>query len=276
MTLSERNTFFKLGMVFCAIVTLLVIAASFLVIPMYSTMEENSRHPPNLIQFITGLFLKTDYLAVHSSIALAVLFALISLILIHSFFERTSAQEILYISFFTFSLSLEAVRLIVPLHLLNIFPMFYLITAARILLFARYFAIFSLFAASICAAGLEVQKTRNMILFLIVPALVISLGAPIDVQSWDTGFVFIKGYTSMFSMIKILAFITTTANFFVAVKVRNSKEYIYVAIGVGAAMAGRYVLIGTDNWAGSIAGILLLVFGTWFVCSKLHKIHLWL
>jgi hypothetical protein len=239
-------------------------------------MEENTRRPVYVFQFITGWFLKTDYFAVHASIILSVLFSLITMILIHSFFERTGAPEILYISFFTFSLSLEAIRLIVPLQFILHFPMFYLTTSARILIFARYFGIFSLFAASVCAAGLEIQRTRNVVLILIVPALAISLSVPIDAQTWDTGFILLHGYISMFAMIEIIAFIATIISFFVSVKIRSSNEYFNVGIGVAIAIIGRYFLIGTDNWAGPVIGIILLSFGTWFVCSKLHKIHLWL
>ena len=276
MTLSERNTFFKIGMIFCSIITLLIIAAFFRTIPLGSTVEENVRRPEYFLQFITGLFLKTDYLAVHVSLALAVLFSLISMILIHSFFERTSAPEILYIAFFAFSLSFEAIRLIVPLHTINILPLFYLTTAARVLLFARYFGIFSLFTASVCAAGLEIQRTRNVVLFLLVPALVISLGVPIDSQTWDTCFNPMAGYTSMFLMIEIIVFFGVIVSFFVAAHNRRSKEYYYVGIGVVIALTGRNVLLGVDNWAGPVIGILFLTFGTWLICSRLHKIHLWL
>ena len=276
MTLSERNTFFKVAMVFCSIVTLLVIAASFRAIPIYPLMEENTHRPGYFIQLITGLLLETDYLAVHASLALAVLFSLISMILIHAFFERTSAPEILYIALFAFSLSFEIIRLIVPLHLYNVLPLFYLTTAARVLLFARYFSIFSLFTASVCAAGLEIQRTRNVVLFLLVPSLVISLGVPVDAQTWDTCFNFAAGYASMFLMIEIIVFFGPVISFFVAAHNRRSKEYYYVGIGVAIALTGRNVLLGVDNWAGPVIGILFLTFGTWLMCSRLHKIHLWL
>jgi hypothetical protein len=102
------------------------------------------------------------------------------------------------------------------------------------------------------------------------------LGVPIDAQSWDTSFSMISGYTAMFKMIEIVVFFTTSITFFVAAKVRDSKDYIYVGIGVMLALIGRNILLGTDNWAGPVPGIFLLSFGTWFICSKLHKIHLWL
>jgi len=276
MTLSERNLFFKIGIVFCALIVLLTLAASFLTVPVYSAMEENSRRSTDFFQFFINRFLRSDYYAVHASLAAAVLFSFIGMLLIHFFFERTTAPEILYIAFFTISFSFEAIRLILPLYLIYNFPSLYLLIAARTLLFARYFGIFSLFTASVFAAGFETQRTRNVILVLFVAVLFVTLGVPIDTQSWDTAFNLINGYTSMFKLIEVTAFLATLISFFVAAYIRSSKDYVYVGIGVILALVGKGILFGTDNWAGPVPGILLLSFGTGFLCSKLHKLHLWL
>jgi hypothetical protein len=276
MTLSERNVFFKAGIAFCFVITLLAIAASFLTIPVYSGLEDNNRHPLYLFQVISGLFVDNSYFAVHASLVMAVLFSLGGMLFIHYFFERTSAPEILYISLFTISFSFEIIRLIIPLNLINAFPLFYLLGASRILLFTRYFGLFSLFVASVCAAGLDVQKTRTIILILIITVLLMTFNVPIDTQVWDAGFNMITGYPFMFKMIEVVVFILTVITFFVAVKIRDSKEYANIGIGAALALVGRNILIGSDNWAGAFLGILLLSFGTWFLCSKLHKIHLWL
>jgi len=275
MTLSERNAFFKAGITICFIITLLLLAASYIIIPFYSAMEGNIRSV-SLFQSISGWFLKSNNYAVHVSIIMAVLFSFIGIILIYFFFERTSAPEILYISFFTVTFSFEILRLVFPLHLIYTFPFFYLLGAARALIFARYFNVFSLFAASLCAAGLEIQKTRNIIIAIFIAVIALTFGIPIDTESWDTSFNIVNGYANIFRTIDIVIFFTTVLTFFVAVKVQGSREYVYIGIGVALALIGRNILIGTDNWAGPIIGILLLSFGTWFICSKLHKIHLWL
>ena len=220
--------------------------------------------------------MSASYYAVHASLIMSVVFSLFAVILIHSFFERTSAPEILYIAIFAISFAFEAIRLILPLQSIFNFPSFYVRAASRILLFARFFSIFSLFAAGLCAAGLDVQKTRNVIFVIIIASLVITMGVPIDVLNWDTSLNMVNGYASMFRMIGLVAFLTTMISFFIAAKIRGSKEYNYVALGVLLALIGRNILLNTDNWICPVLGILLLSFGTWFLCSKLHKIHLWL
>jgi len=283
MTLSERNTFFKIGIFFCAAVVLLVLAVSFFIIPIYSqgtehdlSLDENARRPDYFFKVITGFILGNNYYAVHISLVLAALYSLIGLCLIHSFFERTPTPEILFISIFTISLSFEFIRFFLPLNLLLNFPSIYLRISARVLLFARFFGIFSLFTAGLAAAGLDVQKTRNSIFIITLAALVIIGSVPIDVHSWDTGFNMIIGNKNMFRMIEILIFITTIISFFIAAKIRDSKEYVYAAVGVMLALIGRTILLGTDNWIGTTQGILFLSYGTYHICSKVHKIHLWL
>jgi len=275
MTLSERNAFFKTGIIVCLIITVFLAAASYIIIPHYSVMGENNRSA-SLLQIISGWFLKSNNYAVHVSIIMAVLFSFVGIILIYFFFERTAAPEILYISFFTVTFSFEILRLVYPLHLIYTFPSFYLLSAARILIFARYFNVFSLLAASLCAAGLEIQKSRNIIMAIFFAVTALTFGIPIDTENWDASFNIVNGFAYIFRTIDIVIFFTTVITFFAAVKVRGSREYVYIGIGVALALIGRNILIGTDNWTGPILGILLLSFGTWFICSKLHKIHLWL
>jgi len=277
MTLSERNAFFKTGIILCSIFTLFVAASSFLIIPVYSQiMSEYTRRPGNVFQLITGFFLAKNYFSVYFSLAAVVIYSLISIIFIHFFFERTSSPEILYIAIFTISFSFESVRLVLPLqHIFN-FSFFYVGLASRILLFARFFSIFSLFTAGLCAAGLEVQKTRNVIFVLIVASMVITIGVPIDSSNWNTSLNIVNSYISMFSLVEIAAFITTIISFFIAAKIHDTREYINIAIGITLALTGRGFIINVDNWTGLVPGIILLSFGTVTLCSKLHKIHLWL
>jgi len=277
MTLSERNTFFKIGIILCSICTLFVAVSSFLIIPVYSQiMLEYTRRPGNVFQIVTGFFIGNSNYAVYISLAAAVIYSLVSIIFIYFFFERTSSPEILYIAIFTISFALETVRLALPLQHIFYFSMFYVGFASRVLFFARFFGIFSLFAAGLCAAGLEVQKTRNVIFVLITASMVITVGVPIDNSNWNTSLNIVNSYNSMFFLVEIAVFITTIISFFIAAKIHDTREYINIAVGIMFALTGRGFVINVDNWTGLVPGIILLSFGTVILCSKLHKIHLWL
>ena len=281
MTLSIRNLFFKIGIFFCALVLLLTLVASFLTISNSTEIQEllfgdNCRRPSFIFNVLTGSFLGNSYLAVHVVLILTSLFSFVAMLLIHSFFERTITSELLFITFFTVSISFEVFRLFLPLQLLLNFPFYYLRYSARVLLFARFFGIFSLFTAGLYAAGLDGQKNRYAVFILVVTALIIPIGVPIDAHLSHTNFNLIHGNVLMFRMIEIIVFIITIISFFIAAKIRSSKEYVSTAVGVMLALIGRYILLSTDNWIGAVQGILLLSFGTHYLCSKVHKIHLWL
>jgi len=276
MTLTDRNIIFKTGIIFCSVCTFVVFGISFNILPVYPTLTGNSRRPDDIFQVITSFFTDINYYAVHASIIAAILYSLIGIILIHFYFEQTQAAEILYIALFTMSFSVEILKLVLPLYVLYNFHPAYLLITSRILLFFRHFGLFSLFTASICAAGLEVEKTRNVILVITVAAMAVTLSIPIDIQTWDTSFNISTGFTNMFRLIEIVAVLTTVLNFFIAVNVRGSRDYTYIGLGALFTLLGRNMLLAADNWISPCFGIVLLVTGTWFICNKLHNINLWL
>jgi hypothetical protein len=251
--------------------------ASVIVIPVYPSLAgETTRRPADVIEILISRFLDPNLYAVHVSIVAAVLYGFIALLLIYHFFEQTQAPEILYAAFFVVSFNAEAARLILPLQRLYDIPSLYLLIASRILLFGRYFGIFSLFAASVYASGLEVQKQRTMLLVILVATLVITMGVPIDTQTWDSTLNMINGYTSLFRLIETAIVLTTITSFFIAAYSRGSKDYAFTGLGAFLALAGRYILLSSDTWASPAPGVLLLSAGTWFICTRLHKIYLWL
>jgi hypothetical protein len=277
MTLSGRNSLFKAGIALAALWALLVIIASFTVIPVYPGLGAViTRRSEGIFQALIIRLLPANIYAVHAAMAGAALYALISLIFIYYHFETTQTPEILFIAFFAGSFSFEAARLILPLGQKYEIPSLYLLMAFRMLLFSRYFGIFSLFAASVYAAGLEVQKHRNVILVITVATLVIALGVPIDTQTWDSSLNIINGYVPLFRLIETGTFLITVISFFIAAYSRGSREYGFIGAGAALVFFGRNLLISADTWASPVPGMLLLSIGMWFICTRLHKIYLWL
>ena len=274
MTLSGRNTLFKAGITIAAICSLLVLIASFEVIPAYTSIDTGDfLRKQGFFHAFSGRFLETSLYAVHAALSAAVLYSLVSTIMIYYFFEKTQSPEILYIAFFSISFSFETARLILPLYFIHNIPSFYQLMVSRLLLFGRYFGIFSLFTASVCSAGFDVQKSRNVILSILFVTIIIVMGTHIDIQNWYTNLNMMVGFPALFRFVEAAALIITVVNFFASASIRGSKEYVYVGIGALLAMAGRGILLYSDNWAGSGLGILFLSLGTWFICKRLHKIY---
>jgi hypothetical protein len=86
----------------------------------------------------------------------------------------------------------------------------------------------------------------------------------------------INGYTSMFRMIEAGVFLTTVVSFLIAAYSRGSREYILIGIGAFLVFMGRNIMLSADTWLSPLPGIALLSVGTWFICTQLHKVYLWL
>jgi hypothetical protein len=273
MTLSGRNILFKVEIFFAAAVFVFIVLMTFLVIPACPAIAEGaSRRPPGFFQH----FLEADPYAPFAALAGASAYALVSLVLIYYFFEKTQAPEILFVTLFAFSFSAEGMRSVILLQESRVIPALYLFMSSRILLFGRFFGLFSLFAASVYAAGLDRQKEGNIIFIIAVITLLISLRVPIDVLSWDSSYNMINGYTSIFPMVEIGVFLITVISFLVSAWSRGAAEYVAIGIGSFLAFVGRNLFLSADTWLTVVLGILFLATGTWFICTRLHKVYLWL
>jgi len=277
MTLSDRNIIFKAGIILSFLCLLICIAASIKAIPVYALMEtEITQRSEGMIQDFVGKFFDAKLLAVHSCIFILVLYSFLTIMLNYYFFEKTKSPEILFVVFFAASFSIEALRLILPLGRVYDFPSLYALAASRIILFGRFFGIFSLFTAGLYGAGYEMQRHQYIIIIITVTSLLIALGIPIDTQTWDSGLNMVIGYTSMFRLIDAGTFLITAISFFIAAWSRGPRGYIFIGAGSVLVFLGRNILLNADTWAELPLGLPLLAVGTWLICTNLHKIYLWL
>ncbi|MDR1859068.1 MAG: hypothetical protein LBQ69_06315 [Treponema sp.] len=277
MTLSARNSIFKVGIIISSLSLALCAVASLKAIPVYALMEgEATRRSAGIFQAFFGLFFDARLLAVHCCVLALVAYSVLTIVLTYYSFEKTQSPEVLFVVFFAASFSPEALRLILPLAQVYEIPLLYTLMASRIILFARNFGIFSLFIASVFAAGYEVQRQRNVVMLIVVTALIIAIGVPIDTQSWDSSLNMITGYAPMFRLIETGTFFITAISFFIAAWSRGSREFIFIGAGSVLALLGRAILLSADTWASLPVALAFLVAGTWLVCTYLHKIYLWL
>jgi len=107
-------------------------------------------------------------------------------------------------------------------------------------------------------------------------ALIIAVNIPVDSLAWDSTFMLYSGYRTMFTMVELGLLAMTVLTFLVTAYTRGSRRYIFVGLGAFMIFTGRNTLFHSDTWISPIPGLLLLVAGTWLVCSRLHQEYLWL
>jgi hypothetical protein len=277
MTLSSRNCFFKAGIAVSLGTLIVITALAFKIAPLYPGLVAGaSRRPLGIIQGLAGLITGPSAYVPLITMAAAAVYALITQILIFYFFEKTQAPEILFFAIFAFSCAFEGIRVTVPLRTVYDLPGVYLIMAARVLFFARYAGIFSLFAGSLYSAGLEMQKQGRVILITIAAALVFALGVPVDGLSWDSSLTMINGYSRMFALVEGGIVLITMASFLTAAYSRGSREYLFIGGGSLLVCTGKDILLRADTWITPLPALAVLVLGTWFICTQIRRIYLWL
>jgi hypothetical protein len=264
------------GILITSVFLLTIVIAFFIILPAYPVVNaETVRRSSGILQSLAVSFLKpAPYVPFVSMIGSAA-YAFITMLFIYYFFEKTQSPEILFFALFVLSFAFEGIRIMVPVKIIYELPNVYLVMNCRVLLFARYFGFFSLFAASLHASGLEIQNQRNTILIIAVAALMIALGVPIDGLSWDSSLNMISGYPSMFSMVELGIMLITMISFFIAAYSRGTREYLFIGLGSFLVFLGRNILLNADTWLAPFPGLLILSLGTWFICTQLHRVYLW-
>jgi hypothetical protein len=277
MTLSVRNNFFRGGIVLAVLSLGFVALGGYFAFPaLEQTQAASALRTGGVIQFFIEKFTKPSEYIPFITMLGAVVFSLVSIILISYYFEKTQSPEILFFGFFVISLSFEFARIVIPLKAVFPFSSFYLMSASRVLLFGRFFGLFSLFAASVHSAGFDVQKQQYVFFMLVLAALLIAMNVPIDSLTWDTSFRTKNGYSATLKVAEAGIFAITIITFFISAYTRGSKTYIPIGVGVFLAFTGRNIMLLSDTWITPLPGLLLLGIGTWFVCAKLHREYLWL
>jgi hypothetical protein len=277
MTISSRNNCFRAEILVSTALLIMTGIAAIRVFSHYPALvAQAGGRPPGPFQALAARFFGPLPWAPLISMMGSILFALVSLVLILYYFEKTPAPEMLFVGFFVFSLALESGRIMLPLLRAWNLPGVFGVMAQRILLFGRYAGIFSLFAAGLCASGLEMQRQVNTILIIILAGLAIALGVPLDSLVWDTSLCLASGYGLMFVLMESGVALIGALSFLVAAHTRGSREYARAGAGAFLAFLGWGVFLRSDTWPALALGLTLLVLGTWFLCGQLHRVYLWL
>ena len=276
MTLSVRNNFLKVGILLAALSLCFAAAGGYFAFSSFPQATVSAAlRSRGIVQTLTAESFTPFAYVPFFTILGAVSYSFVSIILIYYFFEKTQSPEIFFFALFVISLSVEAARILLPLKAVFPFPVMYLLSASRVLLFSRYFGLFSLFAASVHAAGLDIQKQQTVFLMLVLSALVITLPIPIDILVWDSSLLLWNGYDFMLRMTGVGILVITLITYFISAYTRGSRNYIATGIGSFLALAGRNILVSSDTWETSIPAFLVLIAGTWLVCSRLRREYLW-
>ncbi|MDR0663341.1 MAG: hypothetical protein LBF80_04590 [Spirochaetaceae bacterium] len=209
------------------------------------------------------------------SVGLAVLFAVVTQILLYYFFEKTQSMEIRFFGIFLFSFVFEILRIALPVKTAFDISGYMPVIAFRMMIFGRFYGLLALLAAGLYASGLKVQREGAVIFTIAVVALFFAFRVPLDAFSYDTSLYPLTGFPNMFKMTNAALVLLTVFCFISGAYTRGVNEYYFTVPGILAAAAGRTLLFTSDTWLTLFSGLVLLVSGTWLVGNQLRRIYLW-
>jgi hypothetical protein len=210
-----------------------------------------------------------------ASAGIALLFAFVTQILLYYFFEKTQSVEIRILGIFLFSFVFEILRIALPVRAAFDLSGYIPVIAFRLMIFGRFYGLLALLAAGLYASGFKVQREEAVIFAIAITALLFAFRIPLDVFNYDTSLYPLTGFTHIFRLINAAIVLLAAFCFVSGAYTRGISEYYFTAPCILVAAAGRTILFTADTWLLLLAGLVLLVSGTWLIGNQLRRIYLW-
>jgi hypothetical protein len=223
---------------------------------------------------VLGLGLDSARVSAAAIIA-ASLYATLCLAFILASFRKTVSSEIFFFAFWALSLGLEAGRLLVFSFAAAGMPMAWSVAAMRVVLGGRICGLLSFFAAGLHAAGFRNEKLGSAVAVIFVAGWALAYAMPVDTGVYEATLALRPGFRLLGFSLAAVAALATVANFLYASFRTGEKSYRMVSLGAGLALAGEALLLTLWHPAFLLAGLALLILGSWLVISRLHAYYLW-
>ena len=274
MTIATRNRLIRSAIVFSAIFSVIAVTCVILLITRLSLPLTMSGTRQLSILDSFKLF---PYSPIASLLGLAFfpLFSLFFLIYLLFTFEKTQTVEITFFAASIFIVSLESLRLFIPLYQLHLFSGFFSMTISRISLFSRIFFILSLLSSGIFSTGQTIQKLGSGLFLLVFVSFSLSNAIPVNSGNNSSNFLSLPGYPGTLSFLFVILCLLTALSYIILGKNRSSKDYSLLSLASTMLLAGYSTLAFCDSWIFFIVGETLFFLGTWMFLGRMHRYYLW-
>lgn len=198
---------------------------------------------------------------------------LISIIFLQLFYKKSLSTQILFLSVFITSLSMQGLRIIEPV--INFDSFLITVQISRISIFCKYLGLLSLLGASLFSNSIKKQKIGSWLILSILASVTIS-----SIIHFNTGIVgknliakIIYGKEELIlsifiAVITVLTFVKTGFD-------TKNREYFILGIASFLLILGLILTFTTLTILSGIFIIILLVSGLITFMKSVHNITLW-
>lgn len=208
------------------------------------------------------------------TLALPVIAAML-LIYMYLIFEKTHAFEISFFSLFIFGIAFEALKLLFPLFNANAALSTWTLFVARAILFARFFAFFSLFVASLFAYKIFTQETFSIVFLLCFISFSLVHIVPINIVKTNSFDSFSHYYTALLYWFNCIIYLLSIISFLLTGILRNITEYKKAGLSLITLFLAYTFLLYCGSWPCIAVGIVLFGFGGFSFIRAIHRFYLW-
>ena len=257
MTITKRNIFLLISILFLLLLTLITASVPFLI-------QKKTEIPFSVILYSPDFLMPV----------ILMLFSVISLFLIRYSFLKTNSSEIFFYSLFLISLMFDLSRSYIALFNYFRIPEYYNIYASRVCYFGKFFGLASLFTAAFFTSEGETKKTETTTAVIILISYMLASSIPFSTYKLST-MIQQPGYFTYFAFsvlsIECLTLLIYIFNYLQS----GNREYIPLALSMILIFAGRETTFFISDPAVFITGLIFLSIGTVIFSNKVHQIYSW-
>ncbi len=273
MTIAARNRLIKLGMAFSCLLS--AASITIFILLCISPGASDGYGEIRFLQFPDFFLFDRNFYAAAGGILALVVLGTITCFKMFFLFEKTPSVEITFFSAGIISVSLESLRMLIPLcHLWQTQP-FFIYIISRIIFFSRMFFVLTILAGAIFSFEKKIQQSGTALFFLAFLSFLAARLLPVNYSDPTSLFFLVPGYMTILIFLSMFLCITTVISFIIQGISKNDRKYYKTAMGAAFMLAGWTFLCLCDNWIFLGAGVIFLIAGTGQYLRSLHTYYMW-
>lgn len=267
MTVSVRNTILLFSLLFClAILVAFVLAVGTIYVEKAAgqplkVLLENHHHRQAVLTL--------------TRLAAILLYSVGAGLALQRFFRKTVSPEMFFFIFFVISLSFEALRAGPLLFAISGEPSYYGTVLTRAVEFGRFFGVFCLFVSGLYATGIDYSKFEVVLGVALLVAFTLAFSIPVDPSTFLPNLMYRIGGGDQILFVFLALEFFSILNFLLAAYLRRARDYLLLAVGLAATIAGMDLLLYVGWLPAGAIGLALLIAGTVIFGNRTHAIYLW-
>lgn len=190
-------------------------------------------------------------------------------------FFRSASSELFFLNLFLFTLTFESLRVLQILLQNMEINLYFAVLISRIIIFSRFFALFSLFGMSLFPANPPFRKVDSILAFSFIISFSLAYLIPVNSGPPYLNMLHPFGRNIILTVFFISLEILTIANYIRTAIIKSSANYLYIAFAILLIVSGMELLYFSSTFIHITLGPLLFNLGIVLALRRIHLQLMW-